>query len=70
MLREISNFSDIKRKMAKTKKDKFDKHACEFKNEDKCEEELEEEGESLEEVDKEHYDKQEECEEGVHDEEI
>lgn len=37
-------------------KDKFEEHACEFKSEDECEEELEEDGLDLEEADKEHFD--------------
>lgn len=37
-------------------KDKFEENACEFKNEAECEEELEEEGLSMEEEDKEHFD--------------
>lgn len=41
--------------MKKTK-DKFEEHGCEFKNEDACEEELDEEEAALEEVDKEHFD--------------
>ncbi len=36
-------------------KTEFEKHACEFKNEAKCEEELEEGGISLDESEKEYY---------------
>jgi len=36
-------------------KDKFEEHACEFKNEADCEEELEEEGFGLSEAEKEHF---------------
>ncbi len=39
-------------------KDKFKEYACEFKNEDECEEELKEDELSLEKVDKEHYDEE------------
>jgi len=41
-------------------KDKYKEHGCEFKNEAECEEELEEEGRTLEDVDKEHFDEDEE----------
>lgn len=34
---------------------KFKEHGCEFKNEDECEEELEEDGTSLEEVEGEEF---------------
>ncbi len=37
------------------KKKEFVKYACEFKNEAECEEELEEEGESIEKVDEEYF---------------
>ncbi len=46
------------KKMAK--KDKFKEHACEFKNEAECEEELEAEGLNLENVEKEHFEETEE----------
>jgi hypothetical protein len=36
-------------------KDKFEKHACEFKNEAECEEELDEEGTNMEKVEIEHF---------------
>lgn len=39
-------------------KDKFKQHACDLKNEAECEEELEEEGMSLEEADREHFDEE------------
>ena len=42
--------------MAKTK---FKEHACEFKNEAECEEELEDEGLSVDEVEKEHFEEEE-----------
>jgi len=38
--------------------DKFKEHSCDLKNEAECEEELEDEGESMEEVDKEHYEEE------------
>jgi hypothetical protein len=38
------------------KKDKFEEHACEFKNEEECEEELQEDELNLEEEDKKHFD--------------
>ncbi len=38
------------------RKDKFEENACEFKNETACEEELDEEGLSENEVEKEHFD--------------
>ncbi len=38
----------------KNKKD-FEKHACQFKNETECEEEVEEEGLELNEVEEEYY---------------
>ena len=41
--------------MKKTK-DKFEEHACEFKNEQACEEELDEEEIAIEDVDREHFD--------------
>tara|TARA_Y100000310_G_C20578196_1_gene761564 strand:+ start:318 stop:440 length:123 start_codon:yes stop_codon:yes gene_type:complete len=37
-------------------KDKFKEFACEFKNESDCEDELADEGMSLEDADKEHFD--------------
>ncbi len=37
-------------------KDKFNEHACLFKNESECEEELEEEGLDMEELEREHFD--------------
>lgn len=37
-------------------KDKFEEHACEFKNEAECEEDLDEDEVDLNEVEKEHYD--------------
>ncbi len=36
-------------------KNKFEKHACEFKSEQACEEELEEDGSSLEEAEAENF---------------
>ena len=36
-------------------KDKFEKHGCEFKNESDCEEEFDEEGLELREVEKEKF---------------
>jgi len=41
------------------KKKEFEKHACEFKNEAECEEELEEEGENIEKVDEEYFEEDE-----------
>ena len=41
------------------KTDKYEKHACDFKNEDDCEEELEEEGEELEDVEVDHFEEKE-----------
>ena len=37
------------------KKSEYEKHACEFKNESEAEEELEEEGETLDEVEDKFY---------------
>lgn len=42
------------------KKDEFKEHACEFKNEAECEEEMDEDEEDLEEADKGHFDEKEE----------
>lgn len=39
-------------------KDKFKEHACEFKNEDECEEELEADELNLEEEEKKHFDEE------------
>ncbi len=36
--------------------DKFEEHACEFKNEAECEEELDEDAVSLEAAEKKHFD--------------
>ena len=36
-------------------KDKFEKHACEFKNESKCEEELDSIGTNIKDAEKEFY---------------
>jgi hypothetical protein len=41
--------------MKMEEKDKFKEHACEFKNEAECEEELDEEGLNLQDVEKEHF---------------
>jgi hypothetical protein len=40
------------------KKDKFKEHACEFKNEDDCEEEFDEVDEDLEDAEKEHFEEE------------
>ena len=40
----------------KSKTDKYEENACEFKNEQYCEEELDEEGEDLVDAEKEHFD--------------
>ena len=37
------------------KKDKFEENACEFKNEEECEEELEEDGVDINEAEKKHF---------------
>ncbi len=37
-------------------KDKFEEHSCEFKNEEACEEELDEEKIAMEDIDREHFD--------------
>ena len=42
------------------KPDSYEEHACEFTNEADCEEELEEDGLDLEDVEKNHFDKDEE----------
>ncbi|VVB77628.1 Uncharacterised protein [uncultured archaeon] len=42
------------------KKDKYKENACEFKNEQYCEEELDEEGTSVDEAETEHFDEKEE----------
>lgn len=44
----------------KNKKDTFEKNACEFKNEQYCEEELDDEGEELVDAEKKHYEEDEE----------
>jgi hypothetical protein len=41
------------------KKDKFKEHACEFKNEAECEEELDAEGLNMPDVEKEHFEENE-----------
>jgi len=40
-------------------KDSYEKHACEFENEAECEEDLEEEGEEVSEVEKKHFEEDE-----------
>ena len=50
--------------MPKKKKDEFEKHACDFKNEEACEEELEEEGLDEGEVEKEHFEEKEDLKSG------
>lgn len=42
----------------KQKKDKYKEHACEFRNEAACEEELNEELEDVDEVEKEHFEEE------------
>lgn len=37
------------------KKDTYEKNACEFKNEQYCEEEIEDEGEEVSDVEKKHF---------------
>jgi hypothetical protein len=54
-VRRIS-YNGGKYKMKKKKEDKFEENACEFKNEEECEEELEEDELSMEKEDKEHFD--------------
>ena len=39
--------------------DKYEEHACEFKNESECEEELEEDGLRVEKVETEHFEEEE-----------
>ena len=39
----------------KKKKDTYEANACEFKNEDDCEEDLDEEGEELTDAEKKHF---------------
>jgi len=45
--------------MTKKKADTYEEHGCEFVNEAECEEELEEDGLDLEEVEKEHFEEDE-----------
>ena len=40
------------------KKDKYDKHACEFKNETECEEDLEEDGLDVDSAETEHFEEE------------
>ena len=40
-------------------KDKYDEHACEFKNEAECEEELEEDGNDFWNIEKKHFEEEE-----------
>ena len=42
----------------------YDENACEFKNEDECEEELDEEGKDIEEVEIEHFDEKDDLKSG------
>ncbi len=45
----------------KKQEDKYDEHACEFVNETDCEEEVDEEGFDLNDVEKEHFDEENEA---------
>lgn len=45
----------------KVKEDKYEENACDFKNESACEEELEDDGLELEDVEKEHFDEEDEA---------
>ena len=47
------------------KKDKFEELACDFKNEEECREDLDSEGLSKEEVEKEHFEESEDLKSGV-----
>ena len=47
------------------KEDKFKEHACDFKNEEECEEELDEEVTSVEDAESEHFDESDERKSGI-----
>ncbi len=46
--------------MKKKAKDEYDEHSCEFLNEAKCEEDLDEDNLDIEEIEKEHFDEEDE----------
>ncbi|MBU3912983.1 MAG: hypothetical protein KKB21_05395 [Nanoarchaeota archaeon] len=47
------------------KKDKFEEFACDFKNEEECREEIDAEGLSKDEVEREHFEESEDARSGV-----
>lgn len=57
--RGLKNSEKILKSLRPEGKDKYDELGCEFKNEDKCQEDADEEGVDLEKEEKEHYDNEE-----------
>lgn len=56
---DVDKVLEISSEVSKNKdKDGFAVHACEFKNEDDCEEEVEEDGKEIIDLEKEHYEEE------------